>query len=46
MPFGASLDAISVGGEACFRAGMGPLMAGVGAFLPTRYRGVWYRGGG
>ena len=25
---GASLDAISVGGEACFRQGMGPLMAG------------------
>ncbi len=26
---GASIDAISVGGEACFREGMGPLMAGV-----------------
>ncbi len=44
---GASLDAISVGGEACFRAGMGPLMAGVERIpLPTRYRGVWYRGEG
>ena len=44
---GASLDAISVGGEACFRAGMGPLMAGVERIPPpTRYRGVWYRGEG
>ncbi len=31
---GASLDAISVGGEACFRAGMGPLMAGVERIPP------------
>lgn len=44
---GASLDAISVGGEACFRTGMGPLMAGVERIPPpTRYRGVWYRGEG
>lgn len=44
---GASLDAIAVGGEACFRAGMGPLMAGVERIPPpTRYRGVWYRGEG
>ncbi|OMQ26769.1 aspartate aminotransferase family protein [Serratia oryzae] len=44
---GASLDAISVGGEACFRAGMGPLLAGVERIPPpTRYRGVWYRGEG
>ena len=30
-----------------FRAGMGPLMAGVERIPPpTRYRGVWYRGEG
>ena len=47
MLFTAPLDAISVGGEACFRAGMGPLMAGVERIPPpTRYRGVWYRGEG
>lgn len=44
---GASLDAISVGGEACFRHGMGPLLPGVERIPPaTRYRGVWYRGDG
>ncbi|EGQ8091025.1 aspartate aminotransferase family protein [Vibrio vulnificus] len=32
---GASLDAISVGGEACFRQGMGPLMAGVERIPPA-----------
>ncbi|MCW8331287.1 aspartate aminotransferase family protein [Photobacterium sp. SDRW27] len=37
---GASLDAISVGGEACFREGMGPLMAGVERIPPA----VSYRG--
>ena len=37
---GASLDAISVGGEACFRQGMGPLMAGVERIPPA----VFYRG--
>ncbi|WP_423840749.1 aspartate aminotransferase family protein [Vibrio mytili] len=39
---GASLDAISVGGEACFRHGMGPLMAGVERIPPAiSYRGVF-----
>ncbi|MDE0540652.1 aspartate aminotransferase family protein [Vibrio sp. VA3] len=39
---GASLDAISVGGEACFRQGMGPLMAGVERIPPTvSYRGAF-----
>jgi len=38
---GASLDAISVGGEACFREGMGPLMAGVERIPPpVSYRGA------
>ncbi|ANQ23517.1 aspartate aminotransferase family protein [Vibrio natriegens] len=38
---GASLDAISVGGEACFRHGMGPLMAGVERIPPAvSYRGA------
>ncbi|MDO6708743.1 aspartate aminotransferase family protein [Photobacterium sp. 1_MG-2023] len=38
---GASMDAISVGGEACFREGMGPLMAGVERIPPpVRYRGA------
>ena len=38
---GASLDAISVGGEACFREGMGPLMAGVERIPPpVAYRGA------
>ncbi|CAH0530255.1 aspartate aminotransferase family protein [Vibrio hippocampi] len=39
---GASLDAISVGGEACFREGMGPLMAGVERIPPAiAYRGAF-----
>ncbi|EIV8465939.1 aspartate aminotransferase family protein [Vibrio vulnificus] len=39
---GASLDAISVGGEACFRLGMGPLMAGVERIPPAvSYRGAF-----
>ncbi|GLR05351.1 aspartate aminotransferase family protein [Vibrio hyugaensis] len=39
---GASLDAISVGGEACFRQGMGPLMAGVERIPPSvSYRGAF-----
>ncbi|EGR3372525.1 aspartate aminotransferase family protein [Vibrio parahaemolyticus] len=39
---GASLDAISVGGEACFRQGMGPLMAGVVRIPPAvSYRGAF-----
>ncbi|MCA0934455.1 aspartate aminotransferase family protein [Vibrio alginolyticus] len=39
---GASLDAISVGGEACFRHGMGPLMAGVERIPPAvSYRGAF-----
>ncbi|NOI75960.1 aspartate aminotransferase family protein [Vibrio coralliilyticus] len=39
---GASLDAISVGGEACFRDGMGPLMAGVERIPPAvSYRGAF-----
>jgi 4-aminobutyrate aminotransferase len=38
---GASLDAISVGGEVCFREGMGPLMAGVERIPPpVTYRGA------
>ncbi|MFT4836222.1 MAG: 4-aminobutyrate aminotransferase, partial [Psychromonas sp.] len=38
---GASLDAISVGGEACFREGMGSLMAGVERIPPAvSYRGA------
>ncbi|NAW87110.1 aspartate aminotransferase family protein [Photobacterium halotolerans] len=44
---GASLDAISVGGEACFREGMGPLMAGVERIPPpVRYRGAFPRDDG
>lgn len=44
---GATLDAISVGGEAGFRRGLGPLLPGVERIPPpTRYRGVWYRGDG
>ena len=41
-PFhGASLDAISVGGETCFREGMGPLMTGVERIPPAvSYRGA------
>ncbi|EPR7134536.1 aspartate aminotransferase family protein [Vibrio vulnificus] len=39
---GVSLDAISVGGEACFRQGMGPLMAGVERIPPAvSYRGAF-----
>ncbi|MBE3786537.1 aspartate aminotransferase family protein [Vibrio parahaemolyticus] len=39
---GASLDAISVGGEACFRQGMGPLMAVVERIPPAvSYRGAF-----
>ncbi|HHF3267421.1 TPA: aspartate aminotransferase family protein [Vibrio diabolicus] len=39
---GASLEAISVGGEACFRQGMGPLMAGVERIPPAvSYRGAF-----
>ncbi|EOV0102811.1 aspartate aminotransferase family protein [Vibrio vulnificus] len=39
---GASLDAISVGGEACFHQGMGPLMAGVERIPPAvSYRGAF-----
>ncbi|MGL0821046.1 aspartate aminotransferase family protein [Vibrio vulnificus] len=39
---GASLDAISVGGEACFRQSMGPLMAGVERIPPAvSYRGAF-----
>ncbi|OCH23086.1 aspartate aminotransferase family protein [Aliivibrio logei] len=39
---GASLDAISVGGEACFREGMGPLLAGVERIPPAvTYRGAF-----
>ncbi|EHH1263088.1 aspartate aminotransferase family protein [Vibrio parahaemolyticus] len=39
---GASLDAISVGGEACFRQGMGSLMAGVERIPPAvSYRGAF-----
>ncbi|MFL7035619.1 aspartate aminotransferase family protein [Vibrio lentus] len=39
---GASLDAISVGGEACFREGIGPLMAGVERIPPAvSYRGAF-----
>lgn len=39
---GASLDAISIGGEACFREGMGPLMSGVERIPPAvSYRGAF-----
>ncbi|ROS05428.1 4-aminobutyrate aminotransferase [Sinobacterium caligoides] len=41
---GASLDAIAVGGEAGFRQGLGPLMAGVERIPPScRYRGPFVR---
>lgn len=41
---GASLDAIGVGGEACFREGMGPLAPGVERIPPAvSYRGLWPR---
>jgi len=40
---GASLDAVSVGGEAVFRKDMGPLTPGVFHVPPpTSYRGVFY----
>lgn len=39
---GASLDAISAGGEQVFRKGMGPLMPGVERIPPpTTYRGIF-----
>jgi len=39
---GASLDAISVGGEALFRKNMGPLLTGIEHVPPpTSYRGLW-----
>lgn len=39
---GASLDAISAGGEQVFRKGMGPLMPGVERIPPpTSYRGIF-----
>ena len=42
---GASLDAISVGGEAQFRAGIGPLLPGTEHVPPAeRYRCLWNRG--
>jgi 4-aminobutyrate aminotransferase len=43
---GASLDAISVGGEALFRAGIGPLLPGAEhAPPPNPYRCLWGCGG-
>ena len=39
---GASLDAISVGGESLFRKNIGPLLTGTGHVPPpTNYRGLW-----
>ena len=39
---GAGLDTISVGGEASFRAGIGPLMSGFSHVLPpSTYRSFW-----
>lgn len=39
---GAGLDMISVGGESCFRQGIGPLMAGVEHVpQPDSYRPLW-----
>lgn len=44
---GASLDAISVGGEAQFRAGIGPLLPGTEHVPPAEpYRCVWHPGRG
>ncbi|MFZ0133521.1 MAG: aspartate aminotransferase family protein [Desulfobacterales bacterium] len=44
---GASLDAISVGGEALFRAGIGPLLTGCEHVPPADpYRCLWDSGGG
>ncbi|MFZ0612881.1 MAG: aminotransferase class III-fold pyridoxal phosphate-dependent enzyme, partial [Desulfobacterales bacterium] len=43
---GASLDAISVGGEALFRAGIGPLLTGCEHVPPAdSYRCLWDSGG-
>ncbi|MGE4290727.1 MAG: aspartate aminotransferase family protein [Desulfovibrio sp.] len=43
---GASLDAISVGGEALFRAGIGPLLPGTEHVPPAEpYRCLWNPGG-
>lgn len=39
---GASMDAISIGGEACFRDGLGPLIPGVERIPPAvSYRGAF-----
>jgi 4-aminobutyrate aminotransferase len=44
---GASLDAISVGGESLFRAGIGPLLPGCAHVPPADpYRCLWDPGGG
>ena len=44
---GASLDAISVGGEALFREGIGPLLPGCAHVPPADpYRCLWDSGGG
>ncbi|MBR9986620.1 MAG: aspartate aminotransferase family protein [Desulfosarcina sp.] len=44
---GASLDAISVGGEALFRRGIGPLLPGCAHVPPADpYRCLWDPGGG
>ncbi|GAB7024434.1 (R)-1-hydroxy-2-aminoethylphosphonate ammonia-lyase [Salidesulfovibrio brasiliensis] len=43
---GASLDAISVGGEALFRSGIGPLLPGAEHVPPAEpYRCIWNPGG-
>ncbi len=43
---GASLDAISVGGEALFRSGIGPLLSGTEHVPPAEpYRCLWHREG-
>ena len=42
---GASLDAISVGGESLFRKNIGPLLTGTEHVPPpTNYRGLWCNG--
>lgn len=42
---GASLDAISVGGEAVFRSGMGPMMTGTEHMMPyNSYRSIFGEG--
>jgi 4-aminobutyrate aminotransferase len=44
---GASLDAVSVGGEALFRKGIGPLLPGAGHVPPAEpYRCLWDHEGG